>query len=65
MLLGKGTKNIFWAVSGLVTLIIGMTCLLLWWEAVVVVFKGVVGGLLGLVGLLLLMNIKPKDAPPR
>ncbi len=54
----KTKKNIFLMIQGLVLMILGVTCILVFWPQVVEVFKGTVGILLALVGLAVLFFVK-------
>jgi len=57
---GKETllKNIGLFIVGAVILIVGISLILLWWPQVVIIFKGIIGIVLALVGLIALALIK-------
>ena len=53
----KSSKNLLFLCGGVV-LIIGMTLVLFWWRDVVILFRGAIGILLALGGMLLLYMVK-------
>ncbi len=58
MMKNKLLKNAALAAVGGFLLLTGITLVLLWWDAVAVVFRGVAGGLLAVLGLFILFFIK-------
>jgi len=52
------SKNIILFFIGAMVLLAGITLVLLWWEDVVLIFRGVVGIVLALVGLFMLYLVK-------
>ncbi len=52
------SKNIILFFIGAMVLLVGITLVLLWWEDVVRIFRGVVGIVLALVGLFMLYLVK-------
>lgn len=52
------SKNIILFFIGAMVLLAGITLVLLWWEDVVRIFRGVVGIVLALVGLFMLYLVK-------
>jgi len=51
-------KQIFIAITGVCALILGIALILLWWPQVVDLFKGVIGMILALVGLVILYMVR-------
>ena len=55
-------KNFILSIAGIVLLLVGVTLVLREWASLVIVFKGVVGGLLAVVGIFMLFLASGKSA---
>ena len=61
---GKMPKKISLFLSGSFLLIAGIALVLKEWNSVVVIFNGMVGGVLAILGLIVLMSVKVRGEAP-